>query len=481
MADEIKNTGSDLTQGSIIRNLIRLALPIMLSNFMQTFYNLADTFWLGKMAENAKGAVSTAGIAFPLVWTLSSFGFGFAIAGTALVARYKGANKPDKIKESIGQFTLILVVFTAIFLVLSMFFLPQILKWLQVPGEIFEMSKTYMRIILGGMAFMFVFMFYQAISHGLGDTVSPMKIQVISVLTNVVLDPFMIFGIGFFPEMGVRGAAIATFFSRFLAALFALIFLFKYSRGLIPGLPDLKPKLKMLGNILRISIPASVGHSVTAFGFLILQGFVNSFGTVVISTFSIGNRMTGLFMMPAMGISNALATVVGQNLGAGKIERVGESLEKAFLLVFAILGVGCSILYFLGADLTRLFIDDPAVIEVGTRMFKVTSMATFVFGVVFIFMGVFNGSGLTGATLRVNISRLWLFRIPLCYILSGKILEYDVIARSTIAPLLEKMAQPLSAFPYDALWWSMVFSNSITGLWAFVIYKRGKWKRLKFD
>lgn len=481
MSAAIENKGSDLTQGSIIRNLIKLALPIMLSNFMQTFYNLADTFWLGKMAENAKGAVSTAGIAFPLVWTLSSFGFGFAIAGTALVARYKGANKPEKIQESIGQFTLILVVFTAIFLVISMIFLPQIMKWLQVPEGIFDMAKVYMRIILGGMAFMFVFMFYQAIAHGLGDTVSPMKIQAISVITNVVLDPFMIFGIGFFPELGVRGAAIATFFSRFLAAFFAIFFLFKYSRGLIPQWSDLKPNFKVLGNILRISIPASVGHSVTSFGFLILQGFVNSFGTVVISTFSIGNRMTSLFMMPAMGISNALATVVGQNLGAEKIDRVHASLEKAFILVFSILGVGCSILYFFGADLTRLFIDDPAVIEVGTRMFKVTSLATFIFGVVFVFMGLFNGSGLTGATLRVNITRLWLFRIPLCYILSGRILEFDVIANSAIAPVLEKMAQPLAAFPYDALWWSMVFSNSVAGLWSLYIYKKGKWKRIKFD
>ncbi|HDR90644.1 MAG TPA: MATE family efflux transporter, partial [candidate division Zixibacteria bacterium] len=147
MKNQIGNTGSDLTQGSIIRNLIRLSLPIMLSNFMQTFYNLADTFWLGKMAENAKGAVSTAGIAFPLVFTLSSFGFGFAIAGTALVARFKGADQPEKIKESIGQFALILVVFTAIFLLLSMVFLPKILQWLQVPAEILDMSQIYMRII----------------------------------------------------------------------------------------------------------------------------------------------------------------------------------------------------------------------------------------------------------------------------------------------------------------------------------------------
>lgn len=481
MKENIGNTGSDLTQGSIIRNLIRLSLPIMLANFMQTFYNLADTFWLGKMAVNAKGAVSTAGIAYPLVWTLSSFGFGFAIAGTALVARFKGADQPEKIKESIGQFALILVVFTAIFLLLSMVFLPNILQWLQVPAEILEMSQIYMRIILIGMSFMFIFMFYQAIAHGLGDMISPMKIQVVSVLTNVILDPFMIFGIGFFPEMGVRGAALATLFSRFLAAAMAIWLFRKHSRGLFPRLEDLRPRWKMLKNILKIAVPASVGHSITSFGFLILQGFVNSFGTVVISTFSIGNRMTSIFMMPAMGISNALATVVGQNLGAGKIDRVHDSLNKSFLLVFAILGVGCTLLYFFGAELTRFFIDDPAVIEVGIRMFKVTSIATFIFGVTFIFTGVFNGSGLTGATLRVNISRLWLFRIPLCYILSGRILDYGIFARSAIAPMLESLAQPLSAHPYDALWWSMVFSNSIAGLWSWIIYKRGKWKHLKFD
>jgi Na+-driven multidrug efflux pump len=249
----------------------------------------------------------------------------------------------------------------------------------------------------------------------------------------------------------------------------------------MPRLSVLKPKWKIIGNILKISIPASVGQSVTSFGFLILQGFVNSFGTVVISTFSIGNRMTGLFMMPAMGISNALATVVGQNLGAGKTERVKESVGKAFQLVYLILSFGCVILYFFGAELTKIFITEPAVVEVGSRMFKVTSLATFFFGVEFLFSGVFNGAGHTAATLRVNISRLWLFRIPLCYILSGRILDFDVIARSAIAPLLEKLAQPLSAFPYDALWWSMVISNIIAGLWAFIIYKKGKWRHIQFD
>jgi len=481
MATDINKTGTDLTQGSITRNLIKLSLPIMLSNFMQTFYNLADTFWLGKLAENAKAAVSTAGIAFPIVFTLASFGFGFGIAGTALISRFKGAVQPEKIKETIGQFALILVLFTAVFLFFSLFFLNDLLRLMHVPAEMFEMSRTYLQIILIGMAFMFVFMFYQAAAHGLGDTVSPMKIQVVSVLTNVILDPLIIFGIGFFPEMGVKGAALATLSSRILAAVIAIIVMKRFTPDLLPSLRDLKPNLRVLGNIFRIAVPASIGHSVTSFGFLFLQGFVNTFGTVVISTFSIGNRMTGLFMMPAIGISSALSTVVGQNLGAGKIDRVKESLNKSLLLVFIILGAGSSVLYFFGAELTRFFIDDPGVIEVGVRMFKVTSIATFVFGFMFVFTGVFNGAGLTGASLKINVSRLWLFRIPAVFILSGKILDIDAIARSPIAGLLEKIAQPLSAYPYDALWWSMIISNAAAGIWSYFIYKRGKWKKLKFD
>ncbi len=471
-----QNTGMDLTQGHVLKNLITLSLPIMLSNFMQTFYNLTDAFWLGKLGANARNAVSVAGIAFPLVFFLSSFGFGFVVAGTSLISQYKGAGELHKLREVVGQFIDILAVFCVIFLSLSFIFLDQILVLLQVPPEIYTMARQYISIILTGIVFMFIFLSYQSFSHGLGDTVSPMRVQIISVGINIVIDPILIFGVGPVPRMETMGAAYGTLFSRVVAALLSVWYIRTRSRIIIPRMADLVPRKDMMRRILRISIPASLGQSMTSFGFLILQGFVNSFGTVVISVFSIGNRMTSFFMMPAMGISNALASIVGQNLGAGEVGRAVKSVKIAFRVIMVIMLAGCSVIFFFGAHLTRFFINDPAVIEIGKRMFRVTSLASLLFGVVFIFMGVFNGSGHTRPTMLLNIARLWFLRIPFVYLLSGKLLEIIPLHDGVIFGILTAIARPLAASPFDALWWSMVFSNLIIAILAYRIYRTGRWK-----
>ncbi|HHS49783.1 MAG TPA: MATE family efflux transporter [candidate division Zixibacteria bacterium] len=479
--NENRASGRDLTRGHIVGNLIRLSLPIMIGNFLHTLHNIVDAFWLGKLGERAAGAVSVTGIAFPVVFTLLSFGAGFGVAGTALVARFEGAALPDRVRRAVGQLLLVSVFFLTIFLFVGLFFADDILRLIQVPTEIFELSVVYVRIVVVGMAISLIAMLYQAIAHGSGDTVSPMIIVAISVIINIILDPLMIFGVGFFPRMEVAGAAWATLLSQSIGAIIAVGFFLKRDKTRIPSLQDIVPDMLMLKNIFRIAIPASIGQSATSFGFLFLQGFVNTFGTIVISTFAIGNRMTGVFMMPAMGISNALSAVIGQNLGAGNIRRAEESFHKAFILIMIIMGVGSALVFLSGAELTKFFIDMPEIVEVGVRMFRVTSIASFIFGAMFVFTGVFNGAGLSGASLRVNIGRLWLFRIPLVYLLSGKLLELPFIARSPAEPLLALIAQPLSAYPYDALWWSMVFSNSLATLWCYIIYRKGKWKRLKFE
>jgi putative MATE family efflux protein len=473
--------GKDLTQGNLVKNLLLLSLPIMFSNFMQTFYNLTDAFWLGKLGEKASAAVSVAGIAFPLIFFLSSFGFGFVIAGTSLIAQYKGANNETKMKEVVGQFIILVSFFAVLFIVISFLMLDTLLALLQVPDSIFQIAKEYIMIILIGIFFMFIFLIYQSFAHGLGDTISPMKIQIISVLINVFLDPIFIFGFAFVPRMETLGAAIATLIARIIAAGFAILYFFRKSPHLIPSKKDLLPDFVMLKKIISISIPASLSQSITSFGFLLLQGFVNTFGVVVISTFSIGNRMTSFFMMPAMGISSGLATIVGQNLGAGKIKRAEESVSAAFWLVMFIMTVGCAALFFFGAELTRFFIDDPAVIEVGRRMFKVTSLASLVFGILFVYTGVFNGSGHTKPMMVLNISRLWLFRIPLVFLLSGRLLDTAFLQMDWMQKVLLFLAKPLSEHPYDALWWSMVISNILSSIWAYSLYKKGKWKEPRIE
>ncbi len=472
--------GKDLTRGSIVRNLVFLGLPIMLSNLIETFYIIADAFWLGKLGENATGAVATTGISWPLIFSLTAFGSGFVVAGTALVSRFKGSGEPGKIKRAIGQFILILIVFTVLYLSLGLLLIEQILRLMNTPAEIFTMAKGYMQITLISVMFMFVYAFYQSISHGLGDTISPMVIQIIAVVLNVVIDPFFIFGIGFFPRLETIGAATATLIARSIGAVIAVFFIYFKMRDVLPSWKDLRPDWGMLRNFIRISIPASIGNSATSFGFLFLQGFVNSFGIAVITINTIGINMINLYMMPSFGLSAALTSVVGQNLGAKNIIRAEKSFRVSMIMIMAIMGAGCIVMYFFGTQFTRLFIDEPEVVEIGRRMFKITAFAAFFFGPIFVFWGVFNGSGQTSAVMIINIVRLWLFRIPLVFILSGKLLDYPVFADSFLGGILELIARPLAEHPYDALWWSMIISNFLSFLWAYNIYRTGKWKKMEF-
>ncbi len=466
----------DLTKGHLVKNLFILSLPIMFSNFLMMFYNLTDTFWLGKLGEGARGAVAVTGMTFPLVFFLSSFGSGFVIAGSTLIAQYKGAGRQHMLSKTVGQQVLILIAFSLTYVLISQLLLDYFLRVMGTPPEIMADAKSYISIVMIGMAFMYTFLVYQGIMHGMGDMISPMRVQIFSVLLNVVLDPIFIFGWLGMPAMGIKGAAYATLIARFAAALVVIVYFVRKEKKILPGLHDLIPDKELLRRIIKISIPSSLSQSLTSFGFLLLQGFVNSYGTVVMTAFSIGNRMTGIFMMPAMGISNALTTVIGQNLGANEPRRAEKSVHIAFTAIFIIMSLCCVFVYFYGAGMTKFFIDDAEVIAVGGRMFKVVAFAALIFALQFIFTGVFNGAGHTRPVLVLAIARLWIFRIPFVYILSGLLLNYSIVSNGFLMPLLTRLATPLSAFPYDALWWSMLLSNILTGIWGLILYKRGHWK-----
>ncbi len=466
----------NLVEGNILQNLILLSLPIMLSNFMGTLYNLVDTYWLGKIASGAKEAVAVTGMTFPLSFFIMSFAAGFTVAGTAIVSKFKGMNDTKKIKVAIGQFVPILLVFGLILIIITETMIPTFLRLLQTPPEIINDAHTYITYILYGMIAMMFFMVYQSITTAFGDSVTPMIVQVITVIFNLILDPLLIFGVGIFPEMGIKGAAIATLVSRILASLIALLIFVKKYHDLIPSLQNMIPKKSVLQNIFQIGLPASIGQSTTSLGFLLVQGLVNSFGTTVISANSIGNRMVGIFMLPAMGISNALSSFVGQNLGAKEEERAVKSVHYAMLLVMTIMTVGCIFIYNYGGELVKFFVNEQSVIEVGQRMFKITAYATWIFGILMVFMGVFNGAGHSKSTMAFNVSRLWLFRIPLAYIFAGYFIGKDLGWFSIFEEEVRFLGKVLAPYQYEALWWAMVVSNSAGVLIALFLYSKGKWK-----
>ncbi len=449
----------------------------MLANFIQTVYNATDAWWLGKLGADARYAVSAVGIAFPLVFFINSFGVGFVVAGTSLISRFRGAGQTDRIRAVAGQFILLLVAVLPAFLLLTQALHHTILTVMKVPADIYPFADGYTRLVMVGMGFNFIFLAFQSVMHGLGDTVTPMKILVSTVLLNLVLDPLLIFGVGPFPRMGTMGAGVATMMAGLISATAAIITLARKHRWLLPNRTLMRPNPSLLRTIFSIAVPASLAQSVTSFGFLVLIGFVSSYGAAVISVYTINNRMTNLFMMPAMGISSGLAAIVGQNLGAGKRKRAKAAFRMAMVIIMAMMGAGALMLFFFGAQFTRFFLADADVVEAGERMFKISCWASFFFGMFFVHVGVFNGSGYTMPNMVLNITRLWILRIPLTFLMSGRLAEY--VTWPAVQPLLRAAAVPLHRYPYDALWWSMLISNVICAGAAAYIYARGKWQYRK--
>lgn len=440
----------DMTTGSVRGRLMLLAWPVMLSHLLQTFYNLADAFWLGKLGRQALTAPTITMHVFFIAFALA---MGLGAAGTTLVSQFKGAGDHRKAGLVGGQLMIMLTGIGLVFGVAGFLFTPQILNLLHTPSDSWQLTYEYMRWIFTGFPLLFVFFVYQGISTGLGDTVGPMQVNLISVVVNVVLDPVLIFGIGPFPEMGVVGAAVATVFSRALASFIGMHRLFKGRDGMQITAGDMRPDGKMISKIMKIGLPVSLGQLGTSLGFTFMIGIVNSFGSAVTAAFGVGNRIIHMAMVPAMGLSQANATAVGQNLGAGNVRRAEKSSNTALLLIGLILLPVVLGMFFFGADISRAFVDDPEVIQLGRTMFRITTPSVFVFGFLMVLLGSFQGSGYTLPVMVLNMSRLWILRIPGAYLLAYT---------AGMGP--------------GGIWWAMFVSNTAVTVAGWIWFRRGTWK-----
>jgi putative MATE family efflux protein len=448
--ERIKKNRERLTQGPVARSLLLLAWPIMLSNLFQTVYNLVDTLWLGRLG---KVAVAAPTIAWPLVFLVISLGAGVTIAGTALVAQYTGARRHEEANHAAGQvftFTGILAVALAAGGVMAA---RPLMVVMGAGPDLLDPATSYLRIIYAGIPAMFGMFIVTALLNGVGDTVTPMKLMGVSVVFNIVLDPLFIFGWGPFPAWGVAGAAVATIISRGMIALFGLYLLFSGKVGIHVRPRYLRLHWETVRHILTIGLPASLGQSGTALGFSIMTGILARFGTAVVSAFGIGNRIISIMTMPATGLGQATATMVGQNLGAEKKRRAERSAWTGMGISTAFLLSGSVAVYFLRASLIRSFIADPEVIALGAQMLAITAMAFPFMGILQVVIGTYQGSGHTVYSMFFSLFRLWGMRIPLVYFLGFTF-----------------------AMGADGVWWAMFISNFGTSVLSLGFFLSGNWK-----
>jgi len=300
------------------------------------------------------------------------------------------------------------------------------------------------------MPTMFLFFSYMAIKQGQGDTVTPMKLSGISAIANIVLDPLFIFGFGW----GIQGAAYATVLSRGTLAIYAMYKLSKDTAGISLRKKYLilnKPALK---HLLVVALPSSIGRSTEAFGFTILTMFIMSFGEVTVAAFGIGNRINSLILMPAMGIGNALATVVGQNLGADNVSRAKGAVRTSTILATVFLALGGTLMFNISESIIAQFTDSPEVLVQGTYFMKLLSATLPLMGFFQIFVGTFQGSGHTFLAMILMSGRLWVLRIPMIALFG----YYTNLAERSV-------------------WYAMIISNGLICIVGLGIYLTGTWQK----
>jgi putative MATE family efflux protein len=457
-----KENGINLLEGNLYKTILKLGYPMAIASVVQMLYNLADAFWLGKLGREALAAPI---ISFNIIFFIISLGMGFSIAGTTLVSQYTGSGEKEKANKVAGNLLLYLIFFSVFFVFVGLFFDKVFLNFLATPEDTFDLTLSYYRVMVIGMPLAFPFFVYQSVMNGYGDTMSPLKIQIISAAINLILDPILIFGWFGFPCLGVKGAALTTIITRGIASFVGIYYFFSGTKGIKLNLKHLKPDFKLTPLIFKIGFPSSIGMSGASLGFLVLIGIVNKFGTPVISAYGIANRVVHLFMMPALGISSAVSAIVGQNLGANNLRRAKDAVKKGVYLILVVIVPSMILTALFGEYITIFFIPkDPLVHQIGTIMFYIVSPSVIFFALTSVFNSAFQGAGFTVPVMATNLARIWVFRIPLVYFFSFILLNGTKDINSSVG-----------------IWGGMFFSNLFAFLMILVWYLKGNWVKSRIN
>jgi putative MATE family efflux protein len=453
----------ELTEGGILKPLLFLSLPIVVTNLLQTAYNLADTFWLGQYSTDALAAIS---FAFPMVFLLISLGMGLSVAGSVLVAQHTGADERPKAEYAASQTVTFAFIGSALLGAVAYPFVRPFLAFLGASPGVLPGATAYMQVVALGLPFMFGFFVFISLMRGAGDTITPMLVMFGTVLLNVILDPFLINGWSIgplsFPELGIEGAAIATVFSRALATLVGLGIMLSGTRGVQIHLVDMKPDSEYLRKILRIGIPASIEGTGRALSINALLIVIGLFPTTVVAAFGIGTRVFMVIFLPAIAVARGVETMAGQNIGAGKYDRASQANYVAAKGLFVVLGTVGVAIFLLPVPIVSVFTNDPAVLDVGVQFIRYVSLSFGFIGIMRAFTGGFRGAGKTLVAAAVSILTLAGIRLPIAYIASQGIVPTE----------LWFFGQP----DVRGIWLAFFLSNVAGAAIAWLWFRRGTWR-----
>lgn len=453
-----------MTTGAITPRLLSLAWPLVLGNLLQTFYNLADMFWVGRVSGEAVAAVS---LMFPLSWMFVSTAMGITAATIALVSQHIGAGNRREADRVVGQTALLTTVVATVLAAIGLAFRRPLLSTIGAEGQVYAEALAYIEIIFLTLPLTFLFFAFRAALQGAGDTKTAMWLMLISAGLNVVIDPVFILGWGPVPALGTQGAAIATLIARGIATAAGIYILVSGGYGVRLRLPDLTPDWTVQKQLINIGTPATVDGWARSFAAVVMASFVAQFSVAAIAAYGIGVRLMSVSWTVAGAVGQATATGVGQNLGANTPDRASEVVWKATAGTMVILFAAAGVVVAFPAAAIGVFIDEPAVIDEGIGFLRIVAPSWAFFGGVMVIQGGFRGAGVTNVAMVLSFLSRWIFRVPVALVLAFD-WAYTVPGTGLTLAALD--------WGVGGLWWSYAVGAVASFVVAVFWFRLGTWQ-----
>ena len=444
----------DYTTGSIRRAVILLAIPMILELSLESVFAVVDMYFVGELGKNA---IQTVGLTESVISLVYAIAIGLSTAATALVARRTGEKNTAGASHAGAQAILLSLLVTVVVSVLGMIFASDVLRIMGASAEVVSDGTRFARIMLGGSVVIILLFLINGVFRGAGNAAMAMRSLWLASLLNIVLCPLLIKGVGPFPALGLEGAAIATTISRAVGVGYQLWHLLRKKGSLQIRLIDFTPDGSVLKSLVKLAWPASFQFLLASGSWVVLTWLVaHTGGTEASAGYQVAIRNVVFFILPAWGLSNAAATLVGQNLGAGQPERARQSvlLTARYNAVFM---TGVTLLFVLFSEpIIRIFTQEDAVVDIGSRALMIIGSGYIFYGIGMVMIQALNGAGDTRTPTLINFFGFWLFQIPLAWLLATQF---------GLGPTGAFIGIPLA--------------ETAIAIAAFLVFRRGKWQKVK--
>ena len=448
--EALRGSHQDFTQGNLNRAIVLLAIPMVMEMVLESLFAVVDVFWVGRLGAEA---VATVGLTESLLSVIFAVGFGLGLSTTAMVARRIGEKDAPGAAVA-GVQAIVLGLTTSLLIgVPCWIYAPRLLEGMGASPAIVASGAGYTRIALGGCGAVLMLFLNNAIFRGAGDAAVAMRLLWVSNIINLILDPCLIFGWGPFPKLGVTGAALATFTGRSIGVLYQFYRLLRGTERIRILASQLRVNVGVLLRLTRVSLTGILQFAVADVSWIGLVRIVSLFGSAALAGYTIAIRIVIFVILPSWGLSNAAATLVGQNLGAKQPERAERSVWRTGLYNMLFLGSVGVFFVFFADPIIRLFTSDPAVVPLAVSCLRILSYGNIGYAYGMVMLQAFNGAGDTITPTVVNFFGFCMLELPLAYAL----------------------AVPLG-FRTNGAYYAIVFAEGAIAVAGVLLFRRGKWK-----